>query len=32
MNGEEGGYRKMDFEMVMKELEALGTERIKRLT
>ncbi len=30
MNGEEGGYRTVDFEMVMKELEALGTERIKK--
>lgn len=30
MNGEEGGDRTMDFEMVMKELEALGTERIKK--
>lgn len=30
MNGEEGGDRTVDFEMVMKELEALGTERIKK--
>lgn len=30
MSGEEGGYRTVDFEMVMKELEALGTERIKK--
>lgn len=30
MSGRGGEYKKMNFEMVMKELEALGTERIKK--